>query len=110
MKPKATAQKISTSSQNLAQIMRKILIVYFISAAIVLVICLNHRFGCHADTGIWLCAALPLLLLLGTSLAVLAMTAVTLICISTNLVFSDEEKSEFLVIARGKLGRLFPSK
>ena len=39
MKPKATAQKISTSSQNLAQIMRKILIVYFISAAIILVIC-----------------------------------------------------------------------
>ena len=39
MKPKATAQKISTSSQNLAQILRKIFIVYFISAAIVLVIC-----------------------------------------------------------------------
>ena len=39
MKPKATAQTVSTSSQNLAQIMRKILIVYFISAAIVLVIC-----------------------------------------------------------------------
>ena len=39
MKPKATVQKISTSSQNLAQIMRKILIVYFISAAVVLVIC-----------------------------------------------------------------------
>ena len=39
MKPKATAQKVSTSSQNLSQIMRKILIVYFISAAIVLVIC-----------------------------------------------------------------------
>ena len=39
MKPKATAQKISTSSQNLAQIMHKILIIYFISAAIVLVIC-----------------------------------------------------------------------
>jgi hypothetical protein len=39
MNPKATAQKVSASSQNLAQIMRKILIVYFISAAIVLVIC-----------------------------------------------------------------------
>jgi len=39
MKPKATAQKVSTSSQNLAHIMRKILIVYFISAAIVMVIC-----------------------------------------------------------------------
>ena len=39
MNPKATAQKVSASSQNLAPIMRKILIVYFISAAIVLVIC-----------------------------------------------------------------------
>ena len=39
MKPKATAQKVSASSQNLTQIMRKILIVYFISAAIVMVIC-----------------------------------------------------------------------
>ena len=39
MKPQATAQKVSISSQNLVQIMRKILIVYFISAAIVLVIC-----------------------------------------------------------------------
>jgi hypothetical protein len=39
MKSQATAQKVSTSSQNLVQIMRKILIVYFISAAIILVIC-----------------------------------------------------------------------
>jgi len=39
MKPKATAQKVSASSQNLAQKMRKILIVYLISAAIVMVIC-----------------------------------------------------------------------
>lgn len=39
MKPKATPRKVSTSSQNLAHIMRKILIFYFISAAIVLVIC-----------------------------------------------------------------------
>ena len=39
MKPEATDQKDSTSSQNQAQIMRKILIIYFISAAIVLAIC-----------------------------------------------------------------------
>jgi hypothetical protein len=39
MKTKATTQKVSISSQNLVQIMRKIIIVYFISAAIVLVIC-----------------------------------------------------------------------
>ena len=40
MKPKATDQKVSTSSPNLSQIMRKILIVYLISAATVLAICL----------------------------------------------------------------------
>ena len=39
MKPKAPAQKVSISSQNLVQIMCKMLIVYFISVAIVLVIC-----------------------------------------------------------------------
>jgi hypothetical protein len=39
MKPQTTAQKVSTSSQNLVQIIRIILIVYFISAAIILVIC-----------------------------------------------------------------------
>ena len=40
MKPKATDQKVSTSSPNLPQIMRKILIVYLISAVTVLTICL----------------------------------------------------------------------
>ena len=39
MKPEATEPKDSTSSQNQAQIMREILIIYFISAAIVLAIC-----------------------------------------------------------------------
>ena len=39
MKPEAATREVSTSSQNLAQIIRKILIVYFMSAAIVLVIC-----------------------------------------------------------------------
>ena len=40
MKPKATDKKVSTSSPNLPQIMRKILIVYLISAVTVLAICL----------------------------------------------------------------------
>ncbi len=39
MKPKANDKKVSPSSPNLPQIVRKILIVYFISAVIVLVIC-----------------------------------------------------------------------
>lgn len=39
MKPEATAQRVSNSAQNPAQIMGKILIVYFISAAILLVVC-----------------------------------------------------------------------
>ena len=40
MKPKATDQKVSTSSPNLPQIMRIILMVYLISAVTVLAICL----------------------------------------------------------------------
>ena len=39
MKPKDNDKKVSHSSQNLPQIMRKILTIYFISAAIVLAIC-----------------------------------------------------------------------
>ena len=39
MKPKANDKKVSPSSPNLPQIVRKILIVYLISAVIVLVIC-----------------------------------------------------------------------
>ena len=53
MKPEASVQKESTFSQNLAQIMRKILIVTFISAAIVLVICFifGWRSLQHIGTG-----------------------------------------------------------
>ena len=39
MKPKANDKKVSPSSPNLPQIVRKILIVYLISAVAVLVIC-----------------------------------------------------------------------
>ena len=39
MKPKANDKKVSPSSPNMPQIVRKILIVYLISAVIVLVIC-----------------------------------------------------------------------
>ena len=39
MKPKTTAREASISSQNLVQIMRKTVVVYFISAAIVLIVC-----------------------------------------------------------------------
>ena len=39
MKPKANDKKVSPSSPNLPQIVRKILIVYLISTVIVLVIC-----------------------------------------------------------------------
>ena len=39
MKPEPAAQKVSNSWQNLNQILRKILVVYFISTAILLVVC-----------------------------------------------------------------------
>lgn len=76
---------------------------------VVLIILLNHRFGCRADAGIWLCVALPLVLLLSTPLAVMAMTMMSLICISTNLILNAEEKSDLRSIAREKLGKFLPA-
>ena len=63
MKPKATDQKFSTSSPNLSQIMRKILIVYLISAATVLAICLIFGWRSLENIGTgFICGSLGLAL------------------------------------------------
>ena len=69
------------------------------------VLAMNHRFGCRADIGIWFCAALPLLLLLSKALAVVAIAAVGLACLSTNLILNDEEKSDLLNKIRERKNR-----
>ncbi len=77
---------------------------------VVLVIGLNHRFGCRSDTGIWLCAAIPLILLLNTPLAVLAMVAVLVFCVFSDWILSVEEKSDLKLIFRKNVGKFLPVK
>ena len=57
---------------------------------------LNHWFGCRTDTGIWLCAAFPLLLILGAWQATLALAALLTVTVWTEWVFTAQEKQDLL--------------
>ena len=76
---------------------------------VVLIFAMNHRFGCKTDVGIWICALLPLILLLDTPLATVSVLGIALIGISTNLILNTEEKTEVLKTVRRTLGKFFPS-
>ena len=60
---------------------------------VVWVFALNHRYGCKTDVGIWLCAALPLILLTGQVVAGLSVLVIALICVTTNLILNADEKT-----------------
>ncbi|MEL7496308.1 MAG: oligosaccharide flippase family protein [Planctomycetota bacterium] len=66
---------------------------------------LNHLFGCKTDLGIWLSAAMPLILLLGTWPAAFAAGVLALVCFGTNWVFTADEKADVYRIVREKLSR-----
>ena len=72
---------------------------------VVLLFSLNHRLGCKTDTGIWLCAAVPLILLLSKPLAIAAAVALIVICVGTNLFFSHTERLEIFSIVKDRLKR-----
>lgn len=75
---------------------------------VVLIFSLNHRYGCKTDAGIWMCALLPLILLLGPAWASWTVVAITLICFGSNLILSRQEKIEVqksLQTQLAKLGR-----
>ncbi len=72
---------------------------------VVLMTLLNHRLGCKADVGIWLCLALPMLLLLSKPLAIGAVLMVGIVCVSTNLILSSDEKTDLLTFARVKFAK-----
>jgi len=72
---------------------------------VVLLFCLNHRLGCKTDTGIWLCAAVPLILLLSKPLAIVAGIALLAICVGTNLFFSHAERLEILGLVKDRIKR-----
>lgn len=76
----------------------------------ILMTTLNQRFGCKADIGIWMCLALPMLLLLSKPLAILMLLIVGVICIATNLIFSAHEKSELIRVAEYKFGKFLPGR
>lgn len=77
---------------------------------VILIVVLNHHFGCTADRGIWLCAALPLLLLLSTPMAVLAVLIVGLATFTTEWVLTGNEKAELRIAAQNKLSRFLPAR
>ena len=75
------------------------------NGAIVLIIFgANYRFGCKPDAGIWACAALPLLLLLGKPAAIIGVVALLLVVAKSNLILNQDEKSMIFGKIREKLG------
>ena len=75
---------------------------------VVLITLMNHRFGCKADIGMWLCVSLPLVLLLGNVCSLLAIVLFCFICVMTNCVLDLQEKSDLEAVVREKLSRFFP--
>jgi O-antigen/teichoic acid export membrane protein len=55
---------------------------------------LNHQTGCAGDPGVWICAFVPLLLLLPPLQALGALTIMGLVAFSTNLIISAEDRSQ----------------
>ena len=55
---------------------------------------LNHQLGCANDRGVWICALIPLLMLLPPLMSVGAIVAVSLVALTTTLIFSADEKAQ----------------
>jgi O-antigen/teichoic acid export membrane protein len=72
---------------------------------VLMLFCLNHRLGCKTDAGIWLCALIPMLLLLGKPLACCGAVLVMAICVGTNVFFDEKEKNEIWAIAKNRFSR-----
>ena len=72
---------------------------------VVLLFTLNHRLGCKTDLGIWLCAGIPLIVLLSKPLAIGAGLILLVLCVATNLFFSQTERQEIADLVKKRLGR-----
>ena len=80
------------------------------ATALILIYFLNQKFECKTDTGVWLTAALPLILLLDKELAVLTLIVILVVSVMTELVLSKEEKSDLSKLITDKLGKFLPNK
>ena len=79
---------------------------------VVMIFGFNHLFGCKTNSGIWVCAAAPLILLTSTGVAIIAMIWFAFLAVRTNWFFTDVEKASLQVTCgegilklRKKLGR-----
>lgn len=75
------------------------------AAIVTLIYSANHLSGCRADAGIWLTAALPLILLLEMPWAISAMAIVAAVSVLTNLVFTTAEKAAIVELVQSRLKR-----
>jgi len=74
--------------------------------ALLLFLGLNHRAGCTNDIGIWICATLPLVLLLPPATAITALVIVVLVGIRTSWLFSLEEKKQLAPLIANAIARI----
>ncbi len=65
---------------------------------VLLILWLNHRHGCRTDLGIWLISVLPLVLLLGPTIACSVLLGVVVVGHQTNWIFSSAEKQQGLAV------------
>lgn len=55
---------------------------------------MNQQMGCAIDRGVWICALIPLLVLLPPLTAVGGLTIVAIVSLASNFVFNSEEKAQ----------------
>ncbi len=73
----------------------------------ILIYMFNHFTGCTTDAGVWLTAALPLLLLAPPLVSVACLLVVSLVAIRSNLIFNPNERIQLktaLATVRAKTG------
>ena len=73
---------------------------------VVMIFGFNHLFGCRANSGIWLCALTPLILLTPPWLSVVAIALIALLTWKTNWFFTDSEKTALSETVGSRLAKL----
>ena len=75
------------------------------AAILITMLGINHLIGCKSDLGLWGCVALPLLLLAGPVIAIIALTCVIALGLFSNLVLIGDEKQVLTDLVKDKLGK-----
>ena len=66
----------------------------------------NHMFGCRANSGIWLCALTPLILLASSWLSIVAIALIAILTWKTNWFFTASEKAALSESCGSRLAKL----